>query len=1088
MVAGGQRWSCGETALFLCFRIFLLAALPAGVLPWPSVQLEATATVRRGLATDVNPIITGLDEEPQLTHCAVRQVPESTHLSCGSLRPSSLRCDALGPLVYQHYGCSSTRDLLHLQLLATRNGSTGEEQYLHFLSVEIVVEDYNGRLVHLETTTWPSEGYTYTQLTPVFPPEWIGKCYYRIVQSLLPTAVVQGMVNSPLPCGYVPQDPFLLLEDAHQNRSVLIEVTGTVPTMPESLRVLLFANLTAAEEPQALPNSSLQVLQFSHTPVSLDTLPCPHSSHQCIYIFPVLSAGAFISAYTPSSPQSNITKFTSEEIAAGNVVFVPNESLFALLPIITSSTYDYAVFDYANHMLAQSAVEVTVFNVDWNYPSLRFITSPRVESGGRVALNNGHLQLYIEPDSHCEENTFVALSRSPNYGTWTLSGSEVEGRNLAIGEPFHHSLLQNGTLVYQHDSRRSTVSDATIWNITCSGRTFQLGMTLLIIPKTGDWYPLLKVQPSTLITFCRRASPLLLDSPLYSNSSFHFDVNATRGAVVRLNRDLDTLLGDPFPPYMASDRLVPRETVTHFSIDELQRGLIWYIPDCSVTNWLEVSIHKAQQVETSLHSPIRVLVLYSTVPLEEFFLLSSAREFLQMVKNQPLPVASAENAVYITATFLYTRSSFGSPSAISYRVLQPPQYGHICFALESDLCTQSLPQFTQADLDRFKIVYIPDSDQHQLFLQNNDSFSFEVVYRNVGLAQRLTGVFHIVSVWVKPLVTSEEQLWVESGGSVTIPPDFFRNSAIKPLRSARFHLLALPQFGELVMPNGSPQTTIATSSYTFEELRRDRPQYRHSGQIETCSDSFTFSASNATHRVNEKVTIAIRQRKEELLGLWEVTKSVLAQENFVFTSQDFRVLSDFCLEFVQFMMKAEPIKGRLRLFQPLLHTFVQLRNNSVFSAEDVMNGRLWYMASEQHLNFSLTTDERTSDPQTMKIYLSDPKNFREPSEQFNSKISIDYEVTFLQPTREIHIHTVFNTRDVYVLSWIPELETFGYVFQRDDIRVDSTPDLSETDISVKILIKESPGKGWIERREQPLSDGRERLGQRVRFRMGRGRN
>ena len=274
------------------------------------------------------------------------------------------------------------------------------------------------------------------------------------------------------------------------------------------------------------------------------------------------------------------------------------------------------------------------------------------------------------------------------------------------------------------------------------------------------------------------------------------------------------------------------------------------------------------------------------------------------------------------------------------------------------------------------------------------------------------------------------------------------------------------------MPNPTPQTTTGTPSYTFEELRRNRLQYRYFGLTQSCGDSFTFSASNSTHSVIETVAIAIRQRQDELLGLWEVAKSVLAQENFVFTSQDFRVLSDFCPQFVQFMVKAEPTKGRLRLFQPSLHTFVQLRNDSIFSAEDVMNGRLWYMTSERHQNSSSITEGRINEPQTMKFYLSDPKNFRDPSEQLNGKISIDYEVTFLQPT-EIRIHTVFNTRDVYVLSWIPELGRFGYVFQRDDIRVDSTPSLSERDISVKILVKESPRKGLIQRHGQPVSDGRD---------------
>ena len=1077
MVAG---CGSGGTALCLCFRIFLLAALPAGGLPWPSVRLEATVTVQRGLTTDVNPIITGL--EPQLTHCVVRQVPQTAHLSCGSLHPSSVHCEVPEALTYRHYGCSSTRDLLHLQLLASRNVSTAEEQYVRFFSVEIVVDDYSGRLVQLETISWPSDGYTYTRLTPVFPPEWVGKCYYKILRSLLPTAEVQGMVNSPLPCGYVPRDPFLLLEDAHQNRSVLMEVTGTVHTMPELLQVLLFANSTVAE-PLALPATYLQVLQFSHTPVTSDILPCPHSSHQCIYTFPVLPTGTFVPAYSPSKPQSSITKFTSEDIAAGTVVFVPNEIFTTFPPTVTSNTYEYSVFDYANHILARSVVEVTVFNAEWTYPVLRFVASPHVQSGGRVSMNNTHLLFYIQPNSYCERNTSVALSRSPNHGTWTISGigGGGVGRNLAIGEPFSHRLLQNGTLVYQHDGHSSSAAaDATVWNVTCDGRTFQLAMTLLIIPETGDWYPLPKVQPSTLITFCGRASPLMLNNPVYPNSSLRFDVNATQGAVVRLNRDLDTLSVNPFPPYMDSDSLVPHETVTQFSIDELQDGLIWYIPVCPATNLLKISIHEAQQ-SSSIHSSVQMLVLNSTVPLEEFLLLSSTRRFMRVVKNQSLPVVSAENAVYITTTFLYTRSDVASSSAITYRVVESPQYGHLTFAyLESDF---SISRFTQADLDRFKIVYRPHSESHHLFRQNNDSFSFELIYRDVGLTRRLTGVFRMFAAWAEPLVVSEDQLWVEPGGSLTIPPDPFRDTNILPLRTARFQLLTAPQFGDLVMPNGTNYTS--GTSLTFSELRRNRLQYHHVGKM-SCNDSFTFSASNTTHSVNKTVTIAIRQRHDKLLGLWEVTKLVLAQENFVFTSQDFLVLSDFCFQFVQFTVQAEPTMGHLRLFQPSLHTFIQVQNNSVFSAEDVKDGRLWYMANHQHLNSSLTADRGINEPQTMKFYLSDPKNFRDPDEQFNQKISIDYEVTFLQPT-EVRIHTVFNTRDIYILSWIPELGRFGYVFQEDDIRVDSTPDLRERDIRVKILIKESPRKGWIERDGQPVSEGREgqSLGSSVTRREGK---
>ena len=1071
---GGDRCCCGSSgAVSLCFRILVLATAFAAGGRWPSVQLEPTLTIRRGTAADVNPNITGLEEA--VSHCTVRQVPETAHLSCGDLRPSTVHCSSQRSLVYHHYGCSSNRTLLHLQVLVSRNDSAAEEEhYVRFLSIEVVVEDIGSRLVQLEATRRLSEGYEFTQLTPVFPPEWVGKCYYRIVRYLLPTAEVLGMGSSPLPCGYIPRESFLLLEDAHQNRSILMEITGTRPGVPEKLRVVLFANSTALEEPRDLPHTTLQVLQLSHTPVPPETLHCPHSFYQCTYVFPVLPAGAFVPAYSSSKPQSGVTRFTSEDIAAGTVVFVPNNEPFAhaAFPPTVTATYEYTVLDYADHMLAHSAVEVSVMSVDWSHPSLRFVTSPRVEWGGHVALTDRHLQFYIPPSSFCTENTVISLHRGPSQGTWNFAGSggsvmpRVSGRSLAIGETFPHALLRNGTLVYQHSGNGSSVADASTWNITCGGSTFQLTMTLLIIPEKTSWAPALKVQPSTLITFCGRASPLLLDIPQYPDHNVHFSVNVSQGAVVRLSSVPDTLSAHPLPPYIVSSSLVLNERVMDFSFEELEHRLIWYIPPCSPSNSLEVSVVDEQH--SAIHTPVRLLVLHATVTVEEFFLLSTVRNFLRVVKNQPLPIASPETAVYITTSFLYTRSHGDSASSVMYKVLRPLQYGCLCLAsLQPHLCTTSVSQFTQDDLDRFKIIYRPLNKSYSVFRQNNDSFVFELCHRGMRLAQPLTGTFHLFAAQAKPVVMSEDQLWTETGDVLTIPLRLFRNSAIQPHRRATFQLLTLPQFGKLFMANGSPQTVVNSHSYTFEELRSGRLQYNYTGLIQSCNDSFTFLASNATHDASEMVVIAIRERQDNLLGMWSETKSVLDQETFVFTSQDFHALSDFCPEFVQFTVREGPMFGSLRLFQPSLHTFVQLRNGSVFSAEDVSDGRLWYSSSHHsHLNTSILNTQ-TNSFEAMKFYLSDPKNYQEPN-YGRSRIEINFEVTFFQPT-EYHIHTVFNTRDVYTLSWIPELGRFGYVFQPDDVRVESTPSLEESDISVKILVKESPRKGWIRRHGQPVS-------------------
>ena len=971
-----------------------------------------------------------------------------------------MRCDSSGPLVYQHYGCSSTRDLLYLQLLASKNDSAvteGEaEHYVAFFSLEVVVEDFDMKLMHLKTATRLSEGYEYTQLTPVFPHEWVGKCYYRIVRSILPTAEVQGMVNSPLPCGYVPKElRFSLLENANKNRSVLFEVTGTSPSMPAMLRVLLFANSSRDMEdslPLLLPRTTLRVLQFSNTPVSSNLLQCPQSYHQCVYDLPVLQAGAFVPAYSPIKPQSTHTKFTSEDVAAGIVAFIPNQD-----PLI--NTYEYTISDYAGHILAQSAVTVSVLGEDWDRPSLRFVTSLQVPWGGRSFLNDSQLVFYIPPESYCLENTFISLMQSPAHGTWSLV---VDGRSLTINESFNiHTALENGAVVYQHDGGAGTTADGTVWTVTCDGRSFQLHMSLLIIPEREEWLPKTRALPSTLLTFCGRASPLLLDTTVYAEPGLHFDVNASEGSIVRF-LSTNTLSEYPFPPYIAYNP-VSVEMVTQFSIEEVQQGLIWYIPECSVPNSLELSVHIPG--ETTVTTML-LQVLYSMVSLEELFFISSTDDFLSVIQNQPLPVAST-SPVYISTSFLFTQPYSDSPSTITYKVLTPPRYGRICLSSAPFHCNQSLDNFTQVDVDSFRIVYRPGNDFTAL-LQHNDSFKFELQYRDIKLVPPVTGVFKIYAAQLEPLVPPEEQVWMEPGAVKVIPLRLFRTLYKQLQKRATFHILALPQFGELLVPN-HPRLVVNKSRYTFEELKTNRLRYDHNGGSQDCSDSFTFVASNSTHNISKTIVIAIRRQHMDSIGL-VMNKFVHAQDNFVFTSQDIEVHNDFCPPFVQVTLQGEPMFGHLRLFQPSLHTFVRLENNSVYTVEDIRKGRLWYTAYT-HLNLpdsGLNDTGTTSGPLCVDSYLSDPR-INANNRPWDPRRLFNFEVTFLQPTERIHINTVFNTHDIYLISWLPEKEAYGYVLRPDDIRVDSTPDLRAKNISVKILIKDIPKKGWIKKNNQIVS-------------------
>lgn len=1026
----------------IVLRVLLLSVLAAA--EWPSVLVVRTAHVQRGLTTDIRAALSlsGYDLQ-QLMHCSIRQVPHTEHLSCGDLRPSSMRCSEPGPLIYRHYGCPSTSELLHLQLLASRNSSTvgaKPEQYIRCIIVEVAVRDAFMGSVRLQTTSLVSGGYEYTRLTPVFPPGWVGSCYYRIVRSLLPTAEVQGMVGTALPCGYVPREQFLLVGNSKHNRSILLEVTSTTPDLPDTIHVLLSADPPQGEDepPPQLPATSLEILQFSNTPVPAELLSCPHPHHQCVYVFPVMeAAGAFVPAYSPPKLLTTHTKFTSEDVATGSVAFIPNEESL-------TSTFNYTITDFTGYVLGQSAVEVSIRPRDWDLPSQRVDCGLQVAAGGQAFLDSSKLQFYIPPHgSFCWQNTTLSLSQGPHKGRWVFA----DGRALEAQGTFPHTYLANRMLGYHHTSGGSDVVDSTVWQVSCGGDSFQVHFSILIAPSNerlpGPQVPGIRVEPSMLIAFCGMASPLLLDATNV-DPSLAVDLGTLEGSVIRLARP-NMLIGHPFPPYITPSSLGPQESIRSFTIQDMREHLIWYVTNCSVPHSLSLRI-------SGQSSPTFLLqILHSTVSVQDFFLLTVSAGFLEIVQNQPLPINS-RFPVYLTPYFLYVSSHMKQPGAVTYHIETPPRHGHICLASALH-CNSSLERFTQNSLEEHKIIYKPDMSRELV----NDSFSFHLGFRGVEMATPLLSTFQIYAVEPRYLLPPEDQFWIGVGGTKPVPLRHFR-PFYHQLRkkNVTFNIISPPQYGELIMVTRPD----LHSNFTFADLSNRSLLYRHSGRgSDHCSDTFTFVASNSTHNLSSTVTIAIRQRENDQLGVESPNKTVLDQTNFVLTSRDLQVFSDFCPPFVHFKVRATPTSGVLRLFQPTLHTFTQLGNGSVFTEEDLTAGRLWYSINQFDSSMPNMSD-------AFLFNVSDP---RQPnatsinSRQHNGDtFQLTFQLMFLQPNEApININATFNIHATYVLSWLPEHQRYGYVFQPDDIQVDSTPDLRANHINVKILIKRFPERGWI---------------------------
>ena len=1033
-----------------------------------SVNRALPLSVTRGRQVDLRPAIAFTDEAN--AGCSV-QFHARNH--CGRVEPSRFSCIGYrGPILYQHFGCLSTRELATFLV----SSPTAIAANVSTFSLEIIIEaaqpptsEITAKQIERDpSSSLPLHDEGTYNYRVVFPTALIGRCHYEVVTNWphlsLPSAgSLIGDSNQPIPCGLSPDGGFTYV--LYDNSSIvaedylLIKVHSNADKYHPNQYVILPILFELAENSSAVdmfPMQHLVVRQGANTPIPSSLLTFPGFSHslqlndsQYIYHYtlPVLRAGAFRSTLS-SSVNVLHTTFTNQELLDGDVAFYPR--FYAPLLMI----FQCNVSNAAGVVVATSEISVLVQRHDWEWPVQRTNRPIEVMERGYSFFDQTLFDFYLQ-SYVCLQHAAMMVVVPPQHGHMTyVNGSALENDKVLIGA------LKNGTvLLYNQTSSSSKLTDSIVWEISCpSGFILQVFTSILIAPLRD--FPT-ELSGGLEITVYRSwATPLSpsvinaydIDSPLdkvvVSLSPQEELVKISSRDVLKDNDYASTYLS----PFVSAENLLNQnvtEEVSNFTLADLEAYSIWYVPpaDISLTNQtLTFSIDDST-------ATVRVNLLDTNCNQSLF--LSTLGEYPSLSNNLPLPLHT-HMSTYITSSYLYSQALPYPPNKVVYIVSSPPTNGLLCL-ISGETCNTSISRFTQRDINSQRVLYKQvkvGTATAQAESIEEDWFDFELTLEGFHHQTTTLHRFHFKPIQTPPVrVAMDRTFYVNADGSKPIAPRHFRpfprylNS-----RNLTFHVFRRPRYGWLLL-NGIRDP----SDFTFQDLLSRSVAYEHDpAASEACSDRFSFSVGNSTHTVEGTMYVAIRRGKRNIHVQVTVGQHTLfpGQKKFVFGSEDINVSSSFCLDHVTFTLLSHPVMGVISLIDNKYNTIVQLEENSTFTANDIYSGFLHYTFTEQ-----APLENQTSDG--FVLAAADPTSEWPPEgagRREDGQTEGHFSVIVIPLPNFRHVLAINTTTSPGFLSWLPSYGRYGYVFSESDITIfNSTIEPHE----VVMQIAEEPQFGSI---------------------------
>jgi hypothetical protein len=1019
--------------LFAVSLLLCVVVTPSCLASLATVQ--QTVLVSRGGRVDLRPALTfnltyiaALD-----AHCRVTNVAVGNGSSCGQILPSIFDCTAYsGPITYQHFGCFADKELATFMVSAVRGSnsllqppsSQAKSVHIDTHSIEVMVGPPHDLLAALKVEATPCN--ESVNLTVVFPPAMVGHCYYEVLSAWptlpLPIAgTLEGAVKQLLPSGYVQNSPL-----AYQPHT---SFSGTMQSYTDYVLIKIYSHRSIQTSYAILPfrvgqladDSEDRVLELGrdtlvvihqvfNTPVNFSLGP---STQLLRYTFPVLNNGLFRSLHSADGGVSFST-FTNQELVAGLVAFYPSYSRR-----YSFTSYSYNVTNIAGVLVARGVVGLLSHNLDPHRPSQRRNLPLAVEEGGVATINETTIDFYFY--GYCSHATLQAV-RPPAHGRLVYSnGSNVGNDSIQLLLVLNSSLLK-----YRHNGGEE-LGDVISWEVHCpSQRSLQVFMSVLVAA-VDDTRPTFMNIHSYLKAYRGWGLPISPSSLQAADVDsahidIHFYVHSMVGTLLKASRHAQSLEGSStLFPLVAFNTLVPIigkgfNEVRNFSLRDLEQQRIWYLPGAARLEQVLLTVGDSVNGEAPLIHNLFIDV--SPLAPNHTLLISTATQYPYVLENKPLPLSN-EGHMFLTPYFLYSRAPPSPPRDMHYVIQTPPQRGQLCLARSA--CVESVPVFSQQDVNYHRLVYRPDRRHGTLLLPDN--FTFLATVHGVAHRHPLLHTFNW-TVSTQTTVATEGEFWVGTGREDAITSMFLHPfSSLLGSVNLTFHMYEQPLFGDLTIRNGTLVEAVRPSHFTWGDVLDRRLWYAHSQHRgpEVCSDELLFDAVSPLGNTTGHLPILLRRGDTELSV--DVTSHFLEGLNhFTFSGEDVNVSSSFCLQFVRFSVSRPPRLGTLRLKDYTYNTQRELLEGSNFTAKDILVGALSYSLAGTEvgaLNASITDE--------FSMNVSDPSSLQPQEEYFT---------IFITPSPEAMLQVNFSTR--HPVTWLPSYQAYGYVLTAQDIQLLNT--------------------------------------------------
>lgn len=1026
--------------LFAVSLVVLCSVVPNLGLPPPLATVVQTVRVARGSMVDLRPALTFNLAliAAQAATCRVTNIANGS--SCGAIEPSIFDCSTYsGPILYQHFGCFSTKELATFMVSALPSNYSLPSRSLSIQpvqasshSVEVTIGPPNRLIAAFRVDVMHDDARSEAvNLTVVFPRGMVGRCYYEVVSmwpvlSLPIAGRLEGTLNQLLPTGYVQSSPLTYWPHSwttHSTDYILIKLYIHRRSLRNSYIILPFSvspNDTRHQVLEMDRDTPIVIRQAVNTPVNFSSRGLEFSHPSLLrYTFPVLNTGSFRSIHSAATNVS-YTTFTNHELLAGLVAFQPTYSLSLSFDI-----YYYNITNVAGVLVAMGEVGVLAKGVMGDLPSQRKKLPLVVAEGGTTAINEATIDFYKTRE--CD--TTMQVLRSPIHGELVYQNGSGVGMDKI---PFW--VVRNTSLLLYRHSGDEELGDVIYWKVECSRDSLRVFMPVLVAA-VDDALPSLRIS-STLKAYRNWALPISPSSlqavdPDSAHKDIHFIVHFKSGTLLKTSRHIGDLDNTSILfPLISFNSLVPIirrdfKEVMNFSLLDLERQKVWYIPQESNgvdgLDRLQLTVKDSTNGESALIHTLFIEV--SSLSPDRTLVISTSTQYPYILENKPLPLSS-DGHMFLTPYFLYSRAPPSPPKDMRYVMQDPPWSGLLCFTHDSR-CNESVRAFTQQDINYHRLVYHPSSSSREL---SADHFTFLATVQGVPHIHPLIHTFNWTVV-EQTTVLVEKQFWIKLGTEKPISPKFFHPfSFLLDSRNVTFHIREQLQYGDLMLRNDTHILFVKPSYFTLQDVLNRWLWYRHFHDRGSppCNDELVFEAVSPLRNITGRLPIIFKRGEADLSV--DVNPHVLkGLTEFTFSNKDFNVSSSFCPEFVTFNVASRPLLGTLRLKDHTHNTQRELQEGSTFTAKDIQTEALSYtfLRSEIEPNVGFTDEfiVRVSDPNSLW-----PKsNESEGGGRFTIIIS---------PPPEAGLEVNFSTR--HSLTWLPAHQTYGYALSAHDIQLLNT--------------------------------------------------